>query len=57
MPASGDLKSVDSLLLTHPPNFKGPPSRQIDPAPNGNGLGQYLKSFMNYILNKFTTIN
>ena len=46
MPSSGDLKSVDSLLLTHPPtNFKGPPSRQIDPAPNGNGLGQYYEVF------------
>ena len=32
-----------------------PRSRQIDPAPNGNGLGHYMKSYMRYILS-FTII-
>ena len=50
MPTSGDLKSGDSLFFTTPT------SRQIDRAPNGNGLGLYMKSYMKYILSKFTII-
>ena len=30
--------------------------RQIDPAANGNDLGHYMKSYMNYILSKFAII-
>ena len=50
MPTSGDLKSGDSLFFTIPT------PRQIDRAPNGNGLGLYMKSYMKYILSKFTII-
>ena len=54
MATSGDLKSGDSPFLTTPRNFNGlPPPRQIDPAPNGNDLGHYMKSYMKYILSKF----
>ena len=57
MPTSGDLKSGDSPFLTTPRNFNGlPPPRQIDPAPNGNDLGHYMKSYMMYILSKFEII-
>ena len=57
MPTSGDLKSGDSPFLTTPRNFNGlPPPRQIDPAPNGNDLGHYMKSYMKYILSKFAFI-
>ena len=38
----------------HPPEFQQTPFlRQIDPAPNGNGLGHQMKSYMNCILLKF----
>ena len=47
MPTSGDLKSGDS---PHPPH------QQIDPAPNGNNLGHYMKSYMKYMLSKSTII-
>ena len=50
MPTSGDLKSGDSLFFTTPT------PRQIDRAPNGNGLGLNMKSYMKYILSKFTII-
>ena len=50
MPTSGDLKSGDSLFFTTPI------PRQIDRAPNGNGVGLYMKSYMKYILSKFTII-
>ena len=60
MPTSGDLKSGYSLLFTPPPhhrrNFNIPPPQQIDPAPNGNDLGHYMKSYMKYILSKVTII-
>ena len=59
MPPFGDLKSGDSpsLSLLPPRNFNGlPPPRQIDPAPNGNDLGHYMKSYMKYILSKFAFI-
>ena len=61
MPTSGDLKSEDSLLFTpphHPRNFNihPPPLQKIDLAPNGNDLGHYMKSYMNYILSKVTII-
>ena len=50
MPTSGDLKFGDSLFFsnsTHP-NFNRPPPPTPQPsiAPNGNGLGHYLKSYM-----------
>ena len=45
MPTSGDLKSGDALFFTIPPEFQPPPPpQQIDPAPNGNDLGHYMKS-------------
>ena len=50
MPTSGDLKSGDSLFFTTPT------PQQIDRAPNGNGLRLYMKSYMKYILSKFTII-
>ena len=57
MPTSGDLKSVGSLFfsLLPPQNFNGPP---FPPSltPNGNDLGHYMKSYMNYILSKFEII-
>ena len=62
MPTLGDLKSGSSLFLEpptrvistdHPPP---PPPRQIDPVANGNDLGHYMKSYMNYILSKFAII-
>ena len=60
MPTSGDLKSGYSLLFTPPPppppEFQHPPPQQIDPAPNGNDLGHYMKSYMKYILSKVTII-
>ena len=43
MPYSRDLKSGDPLFFTTPRNFDGPPprpTRQIDPDPKGNDLGQ-----------------
>ena len=43
MPYSRDLKSGgDPLFFTTPRNFNGPPrpTRQIDPDPKGNDLGQ-----------------
>ena len=33
-----------------------PPPRKIDPAPNGNGLGHYMTSYMMHILSKFEII-
>ena len=60
MPTSGDLKSGDALFFTIPPEFQHtappPPPQQIDPAPNGNDLGHYTKSYMRYILLKFAVI-
>ena len=62
MPTSGDLKFGDALFFTIPPEFQHtappppPPPRQIDPAPNGNDLGHYTKSYMRYILLKFAVI-
>ena len=60
MPTSGDLKSGDSLLFTPPLTTARistpPPPQQIDPAPNGNDLGHYMKSYMKYILSKVTII-
>ena len=60
MPNSGDLKSGDSLFFTTPLEFQQkpspPPLRQIDPALNGNDLSNYIKSYMRYILSKFTVI-
>ena len=50
MPTSGDLKSGDSLFFTTPT------PRQIDRAPNGNGLRLYMKSYMKYILSKIAII-
>ena len=49
MPTSGDLKSGASLFFSLT-------TRQIDPAPNVNALGHYMKSYMKYILSKFTII-
>ena len=48
MPSCRDLKSGDPLFFTTPRNFNGPPpppppprpTRQIDPDPKGNDLGQ-----------------
>ena len=57
MPTSGDLKSGNSPFFTTPRNFNGlPPPRQIDAAPNGNDLGDYMKSYLKYILSKFVFI-
>ena len=55
MSTSGDLKSGDALFFTIPPEFQQTPRppRQIDPAPNGNDLGHYMKPYMKYILLKF----
>ena len=41
-----------------PPEFQHPRPQQIqiDPAPNGNDLGHYMKSYMKYILSKVTII-
>ena len=56
MPTSEDLKLGDCLFFHSPPrNFNRPP-RRIDPAPNGNDLGHYMKSYMMYILSKFEII-
>ena len=54
MPTSGDLKSWDSLFFTTPQNFNRPhpPPWQIDPAPKGNDLGHYKKSYMKYIISR-----
>ena len=55
MPTPGDLKSGDSLFSTTPPGNSTdthPPLWQIDPAPNGNDLGHYMKSYMKYIPSK-----
>ena len=53
MPTSGDLKSWDSLFFTIPRNFNRlHPPWQIDPAPNGNDLGHYKKSYMKYIISR-----
>ena len=39
------------------PEFQhAPATQQIDPAPNGNDLGYYMKSYMKYILSKATII-
>ena len=58
MPISRDLKSGDSLFFITPPEFpRTPPPRQTDPAPNGNDLGNYMKSYnMKHILSKFAII-
>ena len=66
MPTCGDLKSGDSLFFftnpAPPPpksqnfNEPTPPPRQIDPVPNGNGLGHNMKTYMTYILSKFMII-
>ena len=56
MPASGDLKTGDSLFFT-PSGISTDPAptpRQIDPVPNGNDLGHYMKSYMKYILSKYS---
>ena len=53
MPTSGDLTSCDFFSL--PPGISTdptPPPRQIDPAPNGNDLGHYKKSYMKYIISR-----
>ena len=44
-----------SVFFTSPRNFNDPPppKKKIDPAPNGNDLGQYMMSYMMYILSKF----
>ena len=55
MPTSEDLKLGDCLFFHPPRNFNRPP-RRIDPAPNGNDLGHYMKSYMIYILSKFDII-
>ena len=60
MPTSGDLKSGDSLFFTTcPPPRKFnelPPPRPPfhNPDKCGNDLGHYIKSYMKYILSKFT---
>ena len=56
MPTSGDLKLGDCLFFTTPPEFRHPPPRNIDPAPNGNDLEHYMASYMIYILSKFEII-
>ena len=56
MPTSGDLKSGDCLFFHHPPQNFNDPRLEIDPAPNRNDLGHYMKSFMNYVLSKFAII-
>ena len=38
-----------------PQNFNGSPPPH-DPAPNGNDLGHFMKSYMKYILSKFAII-
>ena len=52
MPTSGDLKLGDCPFFTTLP----PPPEKIDPAPNGNDLGHYMRSHMMYILSKFKII-
>ena len=45
--------------LPPPRDLQWPPpptSRKIDPAPNGNGLGHYMTSYMMHILSKFEII-
>ena len=56
MPTSEDLKLGDCLFFHPPPEFQQTPPRKIDPAPNGNDLGHYMKSYMMYILSKFEII-
>ena len=57
MPTLGDLKSGGSLFFSAPPGISTDHApRQIDPAANGNDLGHYMKSYMNYILSKFAII-
>ena len=56
MPTSGDLKSGDCRFFTTPPEIQRLPPRKIDPAPNGNDLGHYMKIYMMYILSKFEII-
>ena len=56
MPTSGDLKSGDCLFFIPPPKFQPPPppkKKKLDPSPNGNDLGHYMKSYVMYILSKF----
>ena len=58
MPTSGDLKSGDSLFFTIPiprVSTEPPSPEKIALAPNGIGLG-HMKSYMKYILSKFTLI-
>ena len=45
MPTSGDLKSGHFFHYPTPT----PTPQKIDPAPNGNDLGHYMKSYMKYI--------
>ena len=52
---SGDLKSGISLFFFTTPN-EFPRFQQIDPAPNGNDLRHYMKSYMKQILSKFAII-
>ena len=47
MPTSGDLKS--GHLFHYPTPTPTPTPQKIDPAPNGNDLGHYMKSYMKYI--------
>ena len=56
MPASGDLRSEDTLFFTTPSRNFNRPARQIDPTPNGNDLGHYMKSYRKDILSKFAII-
>ena len=55
MPTFGDLKSGD-YNFSLPPKPRPPPPTQIDPAPNRNDLGHYMKSYMRYLLSKFAII-
>ena len=44
------LSPLHFCTTTPPPNQRTP--SQIDPAPNGNGLGHYTKSYINYMPSK-----
>ena len=54
MPTSGDLKSWHSLFFATPriSTDPTPPPWQIEPAPKGNDLGHYKKSYMKYIISR-----
>ena len=56
MPASGDLRSEALFFSLPPPGISTDPPRQIDPTPNGNDLGHYMKSYRKDILSKFAII-